>query len=581
MTYYYKLPNDLYCWGQDRGGTFIPLISQIFHKFLGISAVNAVSISNYVVLILGYIGFSSLFKNNFTKILFAIIWFFPPIRFIDLTRFPLGVEYSLIGFSIYLINKIDLTKNKAWNKHFLILSTVLFLAISIWVSDLAVVSIIILLIILFVFHIIKNKTFIFSITIIFYLIFGAISSFLFINYAKSNATVITKEYINFNNWDTFIQGIEILKTKLLEVLFFQTYEYFFSLYAWLALFAIICCIIIVPKFSKLSLNSKKWLTFFSADFVVIFITILLSKWVYLNGMGRWYFIPLYISLSMIILLLIDNVPKNNFKSLIANSFLFLTVLTGGFSTIHYLKYVHPKSLRSQISVSAQFLQLGEIGIIGEFWNSYISACPDPSKIKVTSHDGYVRNPELVDAVFSQPKLYIIKDMWMDTFPDTLKQFNYSLVKKGDPFHLGNCDICRYIKIKRSEIIPYHSLKYKTGVSVSDTGITLYKDSINLKDNYVVWGPYIPIGIGDFIVKYKLKIENAEKKQPIAMFDVAVDYGKKILAKEYLNNEKLDVNENQYFEISFSTDKRYSNVEFRIYYYGNSNLNIESVKLIEQ
>jgi hypothetical protein len=89
MTYYYDLPNDFYCWGQDRGGTFIPLISQIFHKTFGFSAVLSVSFSNYFVLLIGYLGFSSLFKSKKTKLLFALVWFFPPIRFIDLTRFQL------------------------------------------------------------------------------------------------------------------------------------------------------------------------------------------------------------------------------------------------------------------------------------------------------------------------------------------------------------------------------------------------------------------------------------------------------------------------------------------------------------
>jgi len=56
LAYYYQLPQDIYCWGQDRGGTLIPLIAQIFIKLFGCSAVTAVSLSNYLLLIAGYLG---------------------------------------------------------------------------------------------------------------------------------------------------------------------------------------------------------------------------------------------------------------------------------------------------------------------------------------------------------------------------------------------------------------------------------------------------------------------------------------------------------------------------------------------
>lgn len=119
MAHYYKLPHDIYCWGQNRGGTLIPLISQFFIKIFGFPAYISVSISNYIILFLGYLGFSSLFKNNYIKILFSIAWFFPPVQFIDLMRFPIGVEYSLIGFSILILKKLDFKTNSYKNHIYL------------------------------------------------------------------------------------------------------------------------------------------------------------------------------------------------------------------------------------------------------------------------------------------------------------------------------------------------------------------------------------------------------------------------------------------------------------------------------
>lgn len=581
MTFYYKLPQDIYCWGQDRGGTLIPLISQVFHKILGISAVNSVSIANYFLLILGYIGFSSLFQNKFTRLVFAIVWFFPPIRFIDINRFPLGMEYSLIGFTIYLVNKVDFNHRKAIINHILILGVTLLLSISIWVSDLAIVTILVMGVILFSFQYLNSTRLKLNKTILGYILIGIVGNYFFIRYAKSLATGITKDYATFNNLDTLSQGIHILKVELLKIFSFHNEELFLSIYAWFVLsFTLFCILAIFKKSVILTFYYKKWVVFFLIDFLAILGVIFLSRWVYLNGMGRWYFIPSYISFSMLLLLIFDNLKFSIRKSLIVKSVLIFVVLTGAFSTIHYLKIIRPKTLRSKIDIRSELLQLGEIGIIGEFWNSYISACPDPSRIKATVHDkAAVRNQKLVDEVFAQPKIFVIKDMWMKSFPDTLNQFGYVLVKKDSSFIIGDCTVNRYIKIKRNETIPFKSLKFKNGVTITTNGIEIQKDKSNLKNNYVISGPYLPIGIGDFIITYKLKIKNIRNAQPIAIFDIVADYGKTIIAKKELTAKELD--SKGYFELPFSTEKRYTDIEFRTYYYGNSDLIIEKIQLIEK
>lgn len=148
MAHYYKLPDCFYCWGQDRGGTLIPLLSQIFIKLFGFSALFSVSLSNYLILILGFIGLSSLIKSKYYKVVFAIIWFLPFQRFVDITRFPIGVEYSLLGMAIYFICKIeDKQMTCVFKRHALLFMTMLTLIVSVWVSDLSLVSIVILIVV--------------------------------------------------------------------------------------------------------------------------------------------------------------------------------------------------------------------------------------------------------------------------------------------------------------------------------------------------------------------------------------------------------------------------------------------------
>ncbi|MCD4747272.1 MAG: hypothetical protein K8R58_13320 [Bacteroidales bacterium] len=54
MLHYFKLPNDIYFWNQDRVGSIIPLIGQLFYKGLGFSLLWSESITHYIILILGY-----------------------------------------------------------------------------------------------------------------------------------------------------------------------------------------------------------------------------------------------------------------------------------------------------------------------------------------------------------------------------------------------------------------------------------------------------------------------------------------------------------------------------------------------
>ena len=383
MTYYYDLPNDFYCWGQDIGGTIIPFISQFFHKILGFSPVLSVSFSNYLILLAGYIGFSSLFKNKSTKLIFALIWFFPPIRFIDLTRFPIGIQYSLVGIAIYLINRIDFINKKPKRNHLLLLSTVVLLSISIWVSDLTAVTIAILVFVLSIYHFLFEKKKGINKYVLIYSAAGILATTLFIKYAKSYATVITKNYASFNNWENIKDGISILIRNISEVMTFKTDEFYFGIYAWLM---VVFCLFLIGSYYKQNfiklLKTNKWVTFFILDFFAIFGVILLSKWVFLNGMGRWYFVTSYISLSLFILLLFDNLQMTDIRNKIVTALLFISVLIGGFSTIHFMKYVNPKRLSSEVKLRSEFLTLGEVGLIGNFWNSYISAVPDPSKIKI-------------------------------------------------------------------------------------------------------------------------------------------------------------------------------------------------------
>lgn len=452
MAHYYKLPDCFYCWGQDRGGTLIPLLSYLFIKIFGLSAIVAVSLSNYLILILGYIGLSSLIKSRYYKIVFAIIWFLPFQRFVDINRYPIGVEYSLLGMVIFLVCKIqDRQKNISdFGKHALLILIVLILVASVWVSDLSIVSIAMLLFVLLLFYYIDNKSLKINKTIIFYAIAGMLLCLFFIHYAKSFAVVKTKHYLTINGLSEVKEAVLILKDAFVDLLLFKNNEILVSVYVYFAiLFFIYFIIIIFRKKTIIHLISNRWIVFFLIDAVMIFCVILLSSWVLANKMGRWYFVATYISLSMLVVLILDNLEK---CTKILRYGILLLVLIGAITPVYSMKYVYPKRLIPMADVVGEFRQLGKIGIIAEFWDSYRTSCPDPDMIAATPHDkSDVRNWQLVDMVLKRENIYVIKDMWIESFPDTLYQFGFLMLKCGEPFRMGDCDVCKYDKVNENVV----------------------------------------------------------------------------------------------------------------------------------
>ena len=451
MVHYFKLPDDLYFWGQDRLGSLIPLIAQIPNKLFRLSPILSESIVHYGILLTGFLAFATFIKSNFYKIVFAIIWFFPPMRLIDVTQFAFGIHYSLIAIICYLINNLTNESNPLKNSHYyLILSAAtLLMIVTIWVSDMAIVSAG-LLITINIFLFFKNKSISNKRNKIAFSLFsfiGAITGYLAIHYAKG-LTGIKNTYSTFGDSEMIKKSVEIFLKSIKEFLTFTSDEPLTSVYTYLVLILIISILFSI-KFFKPNPQTKKWLFYFLLESILLFGIIMVSKWTFLNSVPRRYFTCTYITLSFALVLILDNLDANKSRKLYLNALILITVLVGGSSSIYNIKYFAPSSLTPMTTVLSDFEKLGHIGVISEYWNSYVTSCINPELIKATPHDQTyaVRNYKIVEEVFQQPDIYIIRDMWMDSFPDTMKQFDRTLIKAGNEVKLGDCFVCRYQLVK--------------------------------------------------------------------------------------------------------------------------------------
>ena len=447
MTHYYKLPTDIYCWGQNRGGTLIPFISQLFYKGFGFSEINAVSISNYLLLIIGFLGFSSLFKNKFTKILFAFFWFFPPMWFINSLRYPYGVQYCLIGVAVLIIDNLSIeAKQKITTRqHLLLILLILIFTSAVWVSDLAAVTVLILIFTISIFHLFKNRINFPHKLVMFYFIIGCVFCTGFILYAKNILGLKNPEYLKINSFAEASNGIRMTKNTIINLLSFKINNPFMSVYVYFViLLAVYFPVSFYFKKIILSAKAKQWLSFFLMDGLIIFVVILFSRWALIDGYGRRFFICSYISFGLAILILADYLITISERKNVLKTILFIIVLVGSISTVYDLKYVNPKNLTSTYKNMREFETLGECGIIGDYWNSYIVSISNPGMIKAAPHDkNENRNNDIVNEIFKKPYVYIIKDNWLENYPDTLSQHWRLMYKDGKEFAIGGKSVCRY------------------------------------------------------------------------------------------------------------------------------------------
>jgi len=444
MTYYLDFPQDLYYWGVDRWGSLVPLLAQIFYKLLHFSPINAVSVTYYLLLTGGYFGYASLLRSSFSKIIFAVMVFLPPLRFIDVLWNPVGIQYSLIGISILLLRRVNFSESGRKNYFLLVIISILFI-FSQWVSDVAFITIFILV---FIHALIYGKQSKINTALFVYILSTIIVGYFFIHYGKEHAISRNTNYLGFNSIQNMLESVYKITEAFKVLLLFQGSEAFMSLYTYLSIALIACLIFIFIKRGIAgSLKDNRWIYIFLINGFFTTCIAITSKWVFINDVNRRYFFGSYISLSFAFLLILDQLIVTAHEKRLLKSAFALTVLIGAISTPYYFKYVWLKSLRPQSEIYADITKLSPAGIIAGYWFSYITAAPDPSKIVATpKDDDEVRNPVLVEKVFAQPNIYIIRNDWMDLFPDTLQQFGRTLIKDGEEFTMSGCNICKYRKL---------------------------------------------------------------------------------------------------------------------------------------
>ena len=100
-----------------------------------------------------------------------------------------------------------------------------------------------------------------------------------------------------------------------------------------------------------------------------------------------------------------------------------------------------------------------------------------------------------------------------------------------------------------------------------------------RKKHFIYGPFLSLQHGTILVQYSLKSEPDLNTRNIAVLEISVEYGKKILASQAIRScDFLHRDAYQLFDLKTTLDKDYKGVEFRILYFGGPDLSFDRVEL---
>ncbi|MBD2090563.1 hypothetical protein H6F67_11930 [Microcoleus sp. FACHB-1515] len=464
MAYHLKLPDDFYYWGQDRLGSLVPVLSHFLLKILPLPVVVVVSIVQYGLLIFGYLCLASLLRHAVSRLALALVWFLPLVPFteLDFIGQPYGPQIALIGAACVAIDRLSQTK-KIGQKRLWLATATACLFFSLWVSDFTIVPLFLLslwgLSQLYKAWKLREKTVIKdAVTVLLTAGLGVA----FVEFAKNNASS-RRNYSSFATPEQSIEMLRRLLTSFWNTLTFQTNNLFLS---WHAILAVILlgylAWAIAAHRQKILRSTSRWFYLFLGTVAIGMPLLLISFWVYRNGLNLRYFTVIYVMAWLAVLLLIEALPTN-----LARTATILMLMTAIASSLSLPLFVYTiQRPIAQIQQLQEIKALGNAGFIGDYWRSYILCSVDPANLNCTPHDPKGKTPcppadapphlrssrpvragvrcrRCIPQVFASDTIYLVKDKWLNRFPAETEQFRRCLVRAGRPQKVSGYTIAPY------------------------------------------------------------------------------------------------------------------------------------------
>ena len=100
-----------------------------------------------------------------------------------------------------------------------------------------------------------------------------------------------------------------------------------------------------------------------------------------------------------------------------------------------------------------------------------------------------------------------------------------------------------------------------------------------RKKHFIYGPFLSLRQGTILVQYSLKSEPDLNTRNLAVLEISVEYGKKVLATQAIRSCDFQcMDAYQIFDLKTTLDKDYKGVEFRILYLGGQELYFDRIEL---
>jgi hypothetical protein len=592
MTPGFSAPGDLYFWGQNFAGNLVPFLAQLLCISYRFPPIMAVSVVYYIILAGGFLAVSTLFRSRLTKLFLALVWFFPSWYFLGHVTSIFGLQLSLLVIGIYLLNLEKRSQSPNRQILWLSIACIIFI-LSVWVSDLSAVTVIFLLLFLVrdkkelwkrskILPALKEKQLFIKVLVFLVLSLAGIA---FLLYAKHTAgKAITYNNPLFGTPASLVNQLRLMLVAAFNVLIFSSHNVTGSIYAW----ALITGIPFILSVSKVKtpyreyFTNQKWLTFFTINALILFICLIMSNWVIINGAETKYFTIVFISLWIAFLLFIES--TETIYPVLRKYSLLVIIILGLISSMTPLFI--PKHLPSVPDALGELKSLENVGLIGNSSWVYKASSIDPDHIKSAPHDKeLLRNFNLVLDALKQKKLYLVRNEWLASFPDTIIQFGIIFQRTGEPFQKSGYDLCRYQRMVRRTIFLLDKMQTQGTIMKDSTAYSGKSAMITTpfdRSKHFIYGPFVKLNKGKYTVLYRLKVSHDLGINNVAVLNISVNFGKEVLTSRTLRLCDFGKNDSfEEFDVPLEIAKDYEGVEFRIMYLGETELYFDRVILIEQ
>lgn len=444
MAQSFSFKHDLYYWGQDRLGSFLPLVSNLIYRISGWSPFWIVAIVKWLILCVGCISFWPFIKSRFMIWAWVVLWFFPVYEMANhlLPGQPYAEQMAFIGLSLVCFHHWVYSTKLFYLPIFLILAST-----ATWISDFSIVVYLTLLVVfwrLIINHlpvlIKKENRLVLGMSM---LSLGLGAGFLL--YAKLSAPRdLSYTMSPFASYDQFFHSIVTVFTYFTKCLVFQSISVGNSIAVYSTLF-LIAFYFVFRRHTQLS----KWSVFFFCNVCVGFLFILSLRWLAINYVMLKYFIPVFFILWLT-LISVDITHLLGWKKWVISGCVFL-ICAGSVGSLLsiYNKLYHVPRISYQDLNTAFFKEPKYI--IGNYWNSYVLGCVHPENIVATpSHFETVRHPRPVERVLQSDTVYACLNDWFEITPDTLEQFHHQFILIESEIEEGRFRFAKYKNLGRSK-----------------------------------------------------------------------------------------------------------------------------------